>query len=166
MGSLSLLDPRIECLALTLWSSTSWSTALEAGGEVERASRLYGAADESLPACRVGRDLEFYAFNFGRFISSERAIAYARSIGYRPAHPRAVTAASQRFYELPHLFKHPAPMSLATLLPCYTDDGEPFVLSVQWDKKLARTVRGVYFNYGWEPEYWFLFEVAPAKKAR
>ena len=40
----------------------------------------------------------------------------------------------------------------------YKDYGEQYVLRVEWNKYLARHVSGVQYGYGWEPEYWFLFE--------
>lgn len=151
----------IACTLLNDESLRPWHAVLAGAGELAAGSqRLAAPAREVEDAWKASaEDPALYLMNFGTFCCSQRIERYARLSGYHPAHPRALAELAESLSDLPERLEARRPLSVASLVPCYRQDGETFVMSATWDKGLGkRRIRGVYYEYGWEPEYWLLFE--------
>lgn len=136
----------------------TWKYALEQAGGVDSQCLLQNIDETYMPPLGTGK-IVLYAFNFGQFISSKRALQYTYQLGYTAAHPRSLALlAYEVAAEMPEVLECKPPFSLASLVPMYKEWGEQHVMRVAWNRNLERTVSGVYLGYLWEPEYWLLFQ--------
>jgi hypothetical protein len=136
----------------------SFVGALKAASDTPPSDLVIAVDEKKLPKEQMGTRLYCQIVNFGCFRSEKRFEMYAKENRLRHAHPRTVAAIAEAVIDLPVRIECKAPIILASLVQCYYREGEPYVLSVWWDKDLKRTVRGVPYRYGYEAEYWICFE--------
>lgn len=161
----SLTARIFECDLSRANRSMPWQHAVEAAGTLEDVY-LKHPFREVQDAWKPGPfGPVVFLINFSRFMVSERVLRDTHGLGYQPAHPRALAAVADFYPDLPHRLGVPAPMRLATLVPCYRVEHEPHVMSVSWDRVGGQAVKGVFYRYGWDTNYWLLFERISKKPA-
>lgn len=147
--------------------ASPWERILAAAGDLDEGSD--GLSDPFLNVqmgLDVSEDVECIFINFPRFMCSEPVERYAAERGFVPAHPQSVALVANLLPSLPDHLDAPEGATLVSLVPCYRQEHESYVLGVSWDKDHIRTVHGLLYRYGWNPNHWFLFERLPVQAKR
>lgn len=148
---------KIHLVSVPVDESRLWKEVMHAAGPNTLDSHAIWKVGDQYPAktmVSVSQQIIFVNFGFGKYVSSEHALAWGEEQHLVPATPRQCFAVGEHCAKLNNDLGLDF-MAIVSLVPCFFG-GRQHVCSVWWYRSERRVGLG-WFDDDWDDYYWFAF---------